>query len=134
MTHTADLLSLININCNGQIIIQTANFTASGCEAVIRDAYDNQLYRLKIEGIQVKRKTFSDKVAWYDKIDIQSHWNHWPRRGDARYRHESLCNAILRRHGLETECIDCGCVMATALEHIDCEVCGSRNTASPYYN
>ena len=61
MTHARELLQLIHLNCKEFGFIK-ANFTAKGVEAIIRDNYDGQLYRLAIEGLvqPQKRMVFSE--------------------------------------------------------------------------
>ncbi len=47
--------------------------------------------------------------------------------------HEQLMAKMLHRTNLETYCTVCGAVMDTAIEPVDCVVCGSIHTCSPYY-
>lgn len=65
---------------------------------------------------------------------VQSRINSWPRywrlkMGD----HERLLAKTLHRANLETQCTVCGSVMDTAINHVDCIVCGSPHTCSLYY-
>lgn len=48
-THARELLRLIEINCHDSIVTRKANYTTGGIEALIKDKFDGQLYRLKIE-------------------------------------------------------------------------------------
>lgn len=50
ITHSKELLNLIQINCTDQIEFVRANYTAKGVEAVVKDKFDGKIYILKIEG------------------------------------------------------------------------------------
>lgn len=50
ITHSKELLNLIQMNCTDQIKVIRANYTAKGVEAVVKDKFDDKIYILKIEG------------------------------------------------------------------------------------
>lgn len=65
---------------------------------------------------------------------VQSRINGWPIAWRQRIPdHERLLAKILHRANLETYCTNCGAVMDTAINPVDCVLCGSLNTCSPYY-
>ena len=47
--YTADILSLIKLNCNFKFL--RANFNLDGCEAVIEDDFDGQHYKISISRV-----------------------------------------------------------------------------------
>lgn len=64
----------------------------------------------------------------------QERINDWPRRWRLRiWDHKHLMVRLLHRANLETYCTTCGAVMDTAINHVDCLLCGSADTCSPYY-
>ena len=62
----------------------------------------------------------------------QARINGWPYSWRVR-GHDKLMYKTLRKAGLGTMCRYCGKVIDTAIWHVDCEFCGSDDTASPYY-
>ena len=65
---------------------------------------------------------------------VQARINGWPRHWRLRMPdHERLLAKILHRANLETECTVCGAVMDTAINPVECVLCGSLSTCSPYY-
>lgn len=73
------------------------------------------------------------RVEWAEAVQVRI--NNWLR--EQRFRatgdHERLMKKTLRQANLMTLCRSCGRVMDTAINHINCEFCGSADTCSPYY-
>ena len=65
---------------------------------------------------------------------VQERINRWPEKWRIRMAdHERLLARTLSKCRLETMCWDCFAVMDTAVRPVKCCLCGSSNTASPYY-
>ena len=65
---------------------------------------------------------------------VQGQINGWPLRWRKRMvDHERLLAKTKHTANLETLCTNCWSVMDTAINHVNCIVCGSANTCSPYY-
>lgn len=54
VTYAGELLRLIKINGTDNMEFKSSNYTASGCEAVVKDKFDSQLYRITIEPLYEK--------------------------------------------------------------------------------
>lgn len=56
ITYSVELLRHIQ-QCTTSIEFLKSNFTAKGCEATVRDKYDGQLYKIKVEPIYEQEKS-----------------------------------------------------------------------------
>lgn len=66
---------------------------------------------------------------------VQARINDWPIAWRQRIPdHEKLLARTLHRANLETSCTVCGAVMDTTINPIECVLCGSLSTCSPYFS